>query len=147
MTLELPEGPRILKDEKTGERYTATEIEGLFSLEPYVERLPLFTDLAGNQIHNGDTVFYYCNRMGKIESIITNGYATVNVNPSFKHHSDCERWVASNVKQYTLEEAYGFAKKIVCDFGSQFKTKEELFAFIDSIVQEKCLPKSPDKKL
>ncbi len=149
---ELPEGPRILLDEKTGDRFVVTPQEVItgipgnsYYLAPHIERKPLFVDLAGNPVFEGEAIYSYNKEMG-ITSIGAadkeeeDWHECEIYGPSFKYESDLEKWVASNVKTLTLEEALRMAgMELITKFRLQAATGSLGFEeYITDLIKEKC---------
>jgi len=102
---ELPEGPRILLDEKTGERFEwktgrikGDPMGGTYPtgdiILPHIERKPLFVDLCGNPVFEGDMTCHIDIESGKYINSIANKH-TYNITnegtPIFLNTSDCEK--------------------------------------------------------
>lgn len=130
---ELPEGPLTDQNGKKWDIAPATRVLTwdltipippfeTFFIKPHVERLPLFTDLAGNPVFVEDQKAYFYDFSTKEiqEQRINKEWGQYNPigddSPLFKHRSDCERWVASNVKTMTMKEAYELMKKVYLDY-------------------------------
>lgn len=153
MTPKLPEGSRILKDEKTGERFVwktgrvqGEPMGGTYPvgdiIEPYVERLPLFTDPMGNPVFRGDKTWAYEKEEQKYYESAPWGCLDKehnNWSPSFKHKSDCEKWVASNVKTMTREEALRMAAKLIWDFRAGPCDISSYEDYCEMLIKETCL--------
>lgn len=133
MTTELPEGPKGKLIDEAGNQWDYEKLatyfksegdkrEDVYTLKPHIERHPLFIDLAGNPVYEGDVIYSYNKEMG-ITAIGTADREEEDWNecetysPSFKLESDCEKWVNSNVKTMTLLEALEMARKIMHEQG------------------------------
>jgi hypothetical protein len=145
---ELPEGPKGKLTDEYGKQWDLTkahiaglnhgETHQMYHVTPHIERKPLFTDKAGFTVFEGDVVYFYNKRSETIESIITNEYDTVNGNPSFQNYEDCKKWVASNIKTMTKEEALRLFQKNIWEMGAFFTTKEAWVAHIENEIKEQC---------
>lgn len=135
--------PLILLDEATGKRFEVIppcelhpdfkEVCVLF--KPYIERKPLFTDLAGQPVNEGEEVWCYVKKYSEYTRVIASANydhnGNINISPFFLHQSDCERWVASNVPNKTLQNAY----ELIIDALKHKLTIED----VEKLIQEKCL--------
>lgn len=141
--------PRILLDEQ-GNKWELqnrgtipicgdeTKREVIFSLAPYIERKPLFTDLAGNPVCEGDETWVYQAE----DNIYVDATAFPKMvyeawdifSPRFRYKSDCEKWVNSNVKRYTYEEAL---RLMLCT--TDYASLDSFRQAVREIIKEKCL--------
>lgn len=140
---ELPSGPLV---DQNGKKW----IYENGNLIPHLERKPLFTDPCGNEVFEGERPFSARRDTGTIESWafpadtgLTINYAEGNSiwSPAFKHKSDLEKWVASNVKTMTRKEALEMVVKEWKEYRVN-KTMYSSFVFmdiIDNLIKETCL--------
>jgi len=138
---ELPEGPLTDKNGKKWDYILSMDMGGqqAYRFTPHIERQPIFIDLCGNPIHKGDEQYWYAD--GEYYSSVDFGGGfpvKPGHSPFFKYRSDCEKWVNSNVKTMTREEALRMVLNALpyLSDAAQMVRKE---------IEETCLPTSTNK--
>ncbi len=145
---ELPEGPLT---DQNGKQWNLKKIASddiLYEVTPHIERKPLFTDPCGNACYKGDSIHYYDsinNSCGMIHNITVEPCQGPD-SPAFLHKSDCEKWVASNVKTMTREDALEWLGDLWEKWDDIGHNTDGTFTdYIESIRKETCLPTSTQK--
>ncbi len=156
---ELPEGPLV---DKNGNKWdidiaSASQPSGrsidpwpphtifTYSITPHIEHKPLFPDLCNNKVCEGDEVHWYNIKESRYETTLLGKYVTESAwegtkeaSPMFLNRSDCEKWVASNVKTLTLEEALKLAIEEVTRYHKECNEFLDIRDWIDRLIKEKC---------